>query len=155
MIPALLVAGCYSFTGASLPEHLRSIEIPTAEDNSSIGNALFREVLTQEVLRQFRNDNALVVVDESGDSRLTLSIASITDQTTAVQNGERETERRVTVSVKGVWYDAVKRRQLWDKSFQQFRVYEASQGITARDRAIEDALRAVSEDILLATVSGW
>ena len=51
----------YSFTGASVPEHLKTIAIPIADDRSGSGEPGLREDLTQTLIEKFIND----LVDKS------------------------------------------------------------------------------------------
>ena len=44
---AVSIQGCYSFSGASLPPHIKTIAIPVFEDHSGAGIAQFRSELTQ------------------------------------------------------------------------------------------------------------
>ncbi|MBT8387524.1 MAG: hypothetical protein KJO12_08955, partial [Ignavibacteria bacterium] len=59
--------GCctYSFTGASVPEHLNSIAIPIAEDRSGAGVPGLRELLTEEIINKFIEDNSLQVAERT------------------------------------------------------------------------------------------
>ena len=64
LIMLLLIAGLminftscctYSFTGSSVPEHLKSIAIPIAQDRSGAGIPGLKEMLTQELINWFIN----------------------------------------------------------------------------------------------------
>ena len=52
----------YSFTGASVPEHLKTIAIPIADDRSGSGEPGLRESLTQKLIQRFIDDNTLQVL---------------------------------------------------------------------------------------------
>jgi len=152
-----VLSGCYSFTGGSVPPHLKTISIPTAEDVSGFGDARYRELLTQRLVQNFRNDNSLVVVQERSDATLTVTLTAITDITASVTPGELERERKVTVAAKAMFMDVVKKQPVWqsEKTFSQFRVYAIADGFQGRDAAIQRTLQLISDDILLAVVSGW
>lgn len=147
--------GCYSFTGGSVPEHLKTIYVAPVNDNSGIGNPTFRELLNQNLIDKFRNDNSLQLVDSEGDAKLYVSIRSITDELSAVKQGELEKERKVTVACEAEYYDATKKITIWKKNFSNYNVYFVDNTQTARDNAIKTALEQTSDDILLAVVSGW
>lgn len=156
IVASALLPGCYSFTGASVPSHLKTLSIPTVEDRSGFGDGpRYRQVLTDLLITGFRNDNSFELEQSDADALLRVSIGSIRDETANVDAGELENERKVTVTVQARYEDQVKKFQVWDKSFPQFELYNADEGIVARDAAIELALEQISEDILLAVVSGW
>jgi outer membrane lipopolysaccharide assembly protein LptE/RlpB len=150
-----LFAGCYSFTGGSVPDHLKTISLTAVQDNSGFGNPRFRDVLTRRLLDKFRNDNTLVLVESNGDAQLQSTIIRIDDDVVSVSPGEVERERRITVSVEAEYTDYVKRKQVWKRTFSNFQVYLISQGQQAREDAVIAALQQIGEDILLAVVSGW
>jgi outer membrane lipopolysaccharide assembly protein LptE/RlpB len=150
-----LFAGCYSFTGGSVPDHLKTISLTAVQDNSGFGNPRFRDVLTRRLLDKFRNDNTLVLVESNGDAQLQSTIIRIVDEVVSVSPGEVERERRITVSVEAEYTDYVKRKQVWKRTFSNFQVYLISQGQQAREDAVIAALQQIGEDILLAVVSGW
>ena len=150
-----LFAGCYSFTGGSVPDHLKTISLTAVQDNSGFGNPRFRDVLTRRLLDKFRNDNTLVLVESNGDAQLQSNIIRINDDVVSVSPGEVERERRITVTVEAEYTDFVKRKQVWKRTFSNFQVYLISQGQQAREEAVIAALQQIGEDILLAVVSGW
>ena len=55
----------YSFTGASVPPHLKTIAIPIADDRSGSGEPGLRESLTQKLIKQFIDDNTLQVSERT------------------------------------------------------------------------------------------
>jgi hypothetical protein len=150
-----LLSGCYSFTGGTVPEHLKTISIGFASDNSGFGNPRFRDILTQRLVERFRNDNTFVLIDAGGDARLQPVITSIADATVTVSPGEVERERKMTVSIEVEYTDAVKKKTVWKRIFSNFQVYQISQGQQARESAVEAAIGQLCEDILLGVVSGW
>ncbi|NWF50447.1 MAG: LptE family protein [Ignavibacteriaceae bacterium] len=147
------VACCaYSFTGASVPEHLRTIAIPIADDRSGVGEPGLRELLTNELIRKFIDDNTLQVTEKTkADAVLECTITSLSDAPSVVTAGENVTSRRVTVSVRVVYRDLVKRKTIFEKVFTNYGDYTSG----SRRPAIEDAVNKITEDILLDTVSGW
>lgn len=148
-------AGCYSFTGGSIPEHLKTLYITTAKDESGFGNPKYKDELTNALIDNFSKDNSFTLVQSGGDAKLNVSIKSIVDIINAVNPGELETERKITITCKVEYYDAVKKKMIWTKDFSNFDIYELKNVQTARDEAISVAIKRIAEDIMLAVVSGW
>jgi hypothetical protein len=75
-------AGCpYSFTGASVPPHLKTIAIPIVEDQSGYGDPTLRDTFSQQLLSRFVNDNTLQPADRnSADSILEGVITGVRDE---------------------------------------------------------------------------
>jgi hypothetical protein len=147
--------GCYSFTGSSVPEHLKTMQIGPVGDNSGYGNPGYKDKLSQLLFEKFRNDNSFALVDRNGNAKLNASITSIRDETMTISPGELEKERKMTISCEVEYYDAVKKKQIWKKSFTNYSVYEISNAVANRQTAVEKAMDRLSDDILLAVVSGW
>lgn len=146
----------YSFTGASVPEHLKTIAIPIADDRSGSGEPGLREKLTQTLIQKFIDDNTLQVSERTkANAFLECSIVSLTDAPAIVAAGENVQSRRVTIGVKVIYRDLVKRKTVFEKTFTNYSDYPSSDPIQGRQTAIDNAIDLISEDILLDTVSGW
>jgi len=150
-------AGCpYSFTGASVPPHLKTIAIPIAEDQSGFGDATLRDQFSQQLLQRFVNDATLQPSDRSNaDSILEGVITGVKDAPVVVEGGDQVSKRRVTVTVHMTFRDLKLRKKVWDKDFTQWGDYQSGGGLTQRNDGISEALRKITEDILNETVAGW
>ena len=81
--------GCYSFTGASVPPHLKTLAIPTIEDQSTFGEPGVRERMTTDLTTLFLTDNSFQVADRgTADAMLRGVITSVTDAPAVVEQGE-------------------------------------------------------------------
>ena len=130
------LSGCYSFTGGSVPAHLRTIAIPLVDDRSGYGEPGLREQFTQDLTNLFLSDNSLQVADRStADAILEGNILAIADAPAVVQSGEQVRTRRVTVSAKFTLQDMKMRRRMWEKTFSNWGEYEpgGERMLVARD----------------------
>ena len=151
-------AGCfgcpYSFSGASVPPHLKTIAIPFAEDRSGSGEPGLRELLTEKLTQKFIDDNNLQISEKSSaDAVLECIVVSLSDVPAIVSAGENVASRRLTITVQVTFKDLIQRRTVFEKQFSNYGDY--SGGITERNSGIEEAINKISDDILLDTVSGW
>lgn len=155
----LSLAACsYSFTGASVPAHLKSIAIPVFADRSGSGEFDLGQKLTTKLTQKFIDDNTLLVANRtSANSVVEGAIVSINDAPAVVSGGETITSRRITVTVSATFKDLIKKETVFEKSFSNYSDYAIVTGdITAvRKAAIEDAIEKIAEDILLGVVSNW
>ncbi len=150
--------GCcfYSFTGASVPPHLKSIAIPVADDRSGSAESGLREMLTQKLIQKFIDDNSLQIVDRiNANSIIETAIVSYNDAPAIVTAGENITSRRITIGIKASYRDLVKKIVVFDKVFTNYANYPSSGSLIEKNRAIEEIIEKTAEDILLETVSGW
>jgi hypothetical protein len=149
------LTGCYSFTGGSVPAHLKTLSIPLADDTSGFGQPQLRETLTQLVIQNFRRENAFTLVEDRSDAAITLAITNISEATATVQQGEVERDKQVVITVNVLYEDRVKQKVLLQKPFAATIAYDISSGLQGRDAALQRALQQVANDILLGVVSGW
>ncbi len=154
----LLFYSCrYSFTGASVPPHLKTISISLFDDQSGYGRATLREELTKKVVERFIQDNTLKIADRNtANSILEGVIISVQDNPVVVGAGERVKRSRLTITVRVTFYDMVKRTKVWERTFSNWGEYELEGNIQQNlELGISQAIEKLSEDILLATVSNW
>jgi hypothetical protein len=153
-----VVAGCaYSFTGASVPPHLKTVAIPLVDDQSGFGEPGLREYFTAQLTNLFINDNSLEVADRThADSILEGTITTVQDAPAVIQPGEQVAKRRITMNARFTFQDMKLRKKVWEKSFSEWGDYDSGGGGASQRQAGEqEAVRKLTEDILLETVSGW
>ncbi len=148
--------GVYSFTGASVPEHIKTISIPIADDRSGAGEPNLRETLTQTLIQKFIDDNTLRVSERNNaNAVLECTITGFSDAPSIVSAGENVTSRRITISVLVTYRDLVQKKNIFEKTFTNYGDYDPQGSITDRTNAVTAAVDKISDDILLDTVSGW
>ncbi len=155
---AIVLSSCsYSFTGASVPPHLKTIAIPNAIDRSGSGEPNLRDDFTNELIQKFLNDNSLQVTSKTNaDALLECTIVSLTDQPVVIAGGEDVTKRRVKINVRTVYKDLVKKKKIFERTFSNYSDYNNTGDILSqRNEAIKNAIDKITEDILLGVVSDW
>lgn len=155
----LLFIGCsYSFTGSSVPTHLKTIYIPYCVDKSRSGEPTMADDFTAELIDNFRSDNSLSVAENpKSDAILECTINSISDAPTVIESGETVSSRRITIRARVIYKDFVMKKTVFDKTFSNEGDYSTTDGDVSsnRDDAIQTAIEKITEDILLAVVSDW
>lgn len=157
-----LLPGCgiYSFTGASIPSHLRTIAIPLAEDASVNTLTALDEQFTEMLLQRFVRQTRLVLEPQSDDANvvLTTRIERYANTPTSVGGGERATLNRVTLSVRAIYHDQVNGSDVFDRSFTAFEEYDPldpESGLAGEQVAADAVLRKIADDIFTAATSNW
>lgn len=149
--------GCYSFTGASVPQHWTSIAIPLFDDESGYGYAALRESVTNMLIAKFQRDNTLRLRDKGAASvEMSGVITSIeADQPIAVSQGSQAARNQLVIRATVVLHDNVQKKQAWKKTFSASADYAPSGGTAARDAGLQQAIEKLTDDILLETISAW
>ena len=152
----LLETGCYSFSGGSVPAHLKTVAIPLVDDQSGFGEPGLREQFTTALTNLFIKDNSLEVTNRTtADAILEGVLLPITDAPSAVQQGEQVSKRRITMAVRFTFQDMKLRRKIWEKTFTNWGEYGSNAGLSKRQDGLQEAMRKITEDVLQETVSGW
>jgi hypothetical protein len=155
-IAVINLIGCYSFTGASVPPHIKTIAIPLFDDQSGSGEPSLREKITNVLIEKFRQDNNLEIADKTNaDSMLEGIITSMSDQPQVVSKGETVSKRRITISIKVTYQDMKLKKKIFEKNFSGWGDFDSSEGPDDRQKAINNAIDKLSDDILQNTVSRW
>jgi hypothetical protein len=149
---ALFLSGCYSFSGSTLPSHLRTLRIRPVE------NRTLESSLPDRILRGlqdgFRSRSNLRQVNGAADAELSGTVVqySQSPQSTA---GSSVTTWRVDILFKAVFVDRVRGDTLYaDDRIPGYAYYTPDAGETeetGRARAIDALVKVVLDN----TVSAW
>jgi hypothetical protein len=149
LILTICSCGIYSFSGSTLPPHIKTVGIPLFE-NRTAEFGIDRQV-TDLLTEALRKDNTLKIADPGvSDAVLHGVIVGIREQAGQYNSDEEALDYRIYLTIK-VSFDDVKNRQtFWEVSFSDFGTYDND-----RDAGIEEAIGKISEDIINKTVSDW
>jgi len=147
----------YGFKGASPPEGIKTIFIPTFRDESGFGLPTLPEDMTKLLKQKFINDNTLEYAEKtSADGMLDCVITSVTDEALVVTGGETVSKRKVTINVKVTFTNLKKQKQIWQRDFSNWGEYDSSTGgFSKRDEGVQSATDKITDDILLEVISNW
>ncbi len=149
--------GCYSFTGSSLPVHLKTIAIPVFEDRSGAGIAQFRGDITGGISNKIEAQSALRLTPSMAraDALLEGTITSFSDAPSQLSSTtERAMTNRVTLVVQVKMVDRMKKTQLFAQSFVGFSDYRTGSAI-AQQEAMRSCVGQIIDQIFDRVVSGW
>lgn len=152
-----MLQGCYSFSGSSLPDHLKTIAIPIFEDRSGAGIAQYRGELTGGISRKLESQSPLRTIPSISlaDALLDGAIVSYSDLPSQLSSKtERAVTNRITIVVQVSMDDRVKKEQVFSQSFVGFADYPVG-NYTAQQQAIRLCLNQIIDDVFDKVVSGW
>lgn len=156
LIVLALGSSCYSFSGASLPAHLKTIGIPLATDNSGFGRSEIRQSVTDQLTQKFTREGSLQVRDKSiSDAILDVTVTKVTDDPVSVRAGDELTTKRVTIVVDATYRDVKMQKLVWERNFQQFADYPVSQSLQGFNDALLRAIDRLTDDLMLGVISNW
>jgi len=149
---AAALSGCYSFSGTTLPPHLRTVRIDPV-GNKTLESAL-ADRITQGLEEGFRSRSNLRKVNQGGDAEL---ICVLTDYSHRPQttSGSTVTSYRVDLLVSVLFVDRVKSDTLYKDDrvpgYGQYFVERGETEETGKRQAVEGLIKVVLDN----SVSGW
>lgn len=155
---AIFFESCsYSFTGASVASHLKTISIPIIKDKSGSSEPNLENNLTNELVQKFIDDNTLSIADKAkADALLECTVISLPDSPEAVSGlKEKATLRRISMSIKVIYKDLVKKKTIFERTVSEYSTYDTQNFVESRNAALLAVIDKITEDILLAVVSNW
>lgn len=153
----VILQGCYSFLGVSLPEHLHTVAVPLFDDSSQAGIAEYRERCTRRLVNSIEAQSELVVeADPSrADAVLTGAIISYADEPSQLGIAtERAVTNRITIVLKADFDDRVTREKFFSQAFVGFADYAAG-SYAAQQGAIDSAIDMAVEELFNRMISNW
>ena len=157
LLVAVSLQGCYSFTGASIPQHIKTIAIPVFEDRSGAGIAQFRSEFTRGLVDKIEAQSSLRFTPSmaSADALLEGAITSFSDVPSQLSSKtERARTNRITLAVQVTMTDRVKKKLYFTQTFVGFADYYAGNYV-AQLEAIRYSQVQVIDEIFDRVVSGW
>ena len=148
----LWLTGCYTFTGSTLPGHLKTIRVFPVEDKTL--NPELAEQLTQALIDGFQGKSSLRIVADAGHSELMVKLKSYS-HTAYNTSGASVLDYQINLGVEVQFYDKVKGKVLYqEQNLPGFATYSIQNGET-ETQGQRKAVEAVVNLILDNTVSGW
>lgn len=158
VLALLLLQGCayYSFTGASIPQHLQTVAIPLVEDVTSNSISDLGGLLTQRLTDRFVGQTRLQLATDPGqaDALLTSQINQYALQPAAVGGQNTATLNRLTITVSATYMDQAEDNQLFQRTFSSSVEYDPTDP-ASEEAAAGEVLDNIADDIFTAATSNW
>lgn len=149
---ALVLSGCYSFTGSGLPSGLRTVEIFQVVDRTRQPELADRA--TQEIVAEYRRNGALRPVDRDGQSRLDVWIGNYSHTPQTYDLSGNVSRFRVIVALETKFVDLRDESVLYE-SKQIGGAYDYDPLKETESDAKVKALQEAIRKLVANTVSGW
>ena len=154
-----LLSGCayYSFSGASIPEHLRTVAVPLAENLATGGPVGLDRILTDALVERFADRSRLQLStdEETADAVVQATIERYAVAPTAVTGDNLAALNRVSVAVRVLVTDRVEGRELLARTFTATDDFAPADGFQGEAQAAATALEQVARDAFTAATSDW
>lgn len=160
LLPLALFSACgiYSFSGATIPEHLRTVAIPLAEDRTTGGPPALDRLLTDALVERFadRSRLALEPDEDQADAVVRATIERFAIAPAAVTSDNNQAQlNRISLSVRVVFLDRVEDQERMARTFTASQDTPPSDGLQGEADAAAAALEQIARDAFTAATSDW
>jgi hypothetical protein len=146
----------YSFTGASIPEDVKTVSIKTFQNFAPLANVNLTQTLTEALKDKFISQTNLDLVINDGDLQFEGTITGYKVTAVAIQGNETAALNRLSITVKVKFVNTKNEKQDFESSFTRYADFESSQNLSSvEDALIQDINDQLTQDIFNKAVSNW
>ncbi len=122
--------GTYSFSGASIPEEMKTVSVQFFENNSTLVVPYLSQQFTEALKERIRNQSRLNIINIGNEADATFE-GRITDYSVrpvAIQGNERAGLNRITITVNVKYTNVLKPELSFEEPFQAYQEFSLNQG---------------------------
>lgn len=149
--------GTYSFSGASIPDEMKTVSVQFFENNSALVVPYLSQQFTEALKERIRNQSRLSIVRNEGDANFEGRITDYTIRPVAIQGNDRAGLNRLTVTVSVKYTNNLNPELNFEQSFQAFQEFSLNQGPiqTQEQKLLTLINRQLTEDIFNKAFANW
>jgi hypothetical protein len=160
MLMAFLLAGCsmkYSFTGASIPPEVKTINIKYFPNNASLVVPTLSQKLTEGLRDKFSSETSLQLVNDGGDLLLEGSITSYRTTPVAIQGDDQAALNRLTITIEVTYINTFDENMSFENTrFERYADYSSSSNLAdVQDVLVAEINQTLIEDVFNKAVINW
>ena len=149
--------GTYTFSGASIPEEMKTISVDFFENNSALVVPYLSQQFTDQLKERIRNQSRLSIVRTEADAGFSGRITDYSVRPVAIQGNERAGLTRITITVNVKYTNSLKPELSFEESFNASQEFSLAQSSieSQQQRLITLMNRQLSELIFNRAFANW
>lgn len=149
--------GVYTFSGASIPEEMKTISVQFFENNAILVVPYLSSQFTEALKERIRNQSRLSIERGEADANFEGRITDYTVRPVAIQGNERAGLTRITVTVNVKYTNSLKPELSFEESFSASQEFSLNQGPleSQQQKLITLINRQLSELIFNKAFANW
>ncbi len=146
----------YSFTGASIPENVKTVSVQTFQNFASLANVNLTQTFSEALKNKFISLTNLELVVDEGDLQFDGAITDYRVIPIAIQGDQTAALNRLTITVKVNFVNLKDEKQSFESSFTRYADFDSSKNLSdVEDLLIKDINDQLTQDIFNKAVSNW
>ncbi len=149
--------GTYTFSGASIPEEMKTISIQFFENNATLVVPYLSSQFTEALKERIRNQSRLSIIRTEADANFEGRISDYSVRPVAIQGNERAGLNRITVTVNVKYTNVLKPELSFEEPFQAFQEFSLTSGpLQAQEQKLIQLInRQLTELIFNRAFANW
>ncbi|MEZ5082607.1 MAG: LptE family protein [Bacteroidales bacterium] len=156
---AVVLSACsvnYSFTGASIPVEVKTINILYFTNNASLVEPTLSQKLTDAFRDKFTSETNLVLVNDGGDLILEGSITRYFTQPVSLTAEDQSALNRLSITIDVTYTDTFDDKKSFESSFTRYEDYSSTTNLASvQDQLIDEINKMLVEDVFNKAVINW
>lgn len=151
----LVSCGIYTFSGASIPPDMKSVNVVFFDNNAPIVEPTLSQSFTEELKNRIRTQSSLNVVRGESDAIFEGRITDYSIKPVAVTGNDIAESTRLTITVNVKYTNILNPELSFEQAFSRFQEIKGSD-IQAQERVmIREINRQLTEDIFNRAFANW
>lgn len=155
-----LFAGCsvnYSFTGASIPPEVKSINIKYFPNNAPLVEPTLSQKFTDGLRDKFTSETSLMLVNDGGDLIMEGAITGYRTTPVAIQGNDQAALNRLTITIEVTYINTLDENMSFENTnFTRYADYSSSRNLVeVQEALVEEINQMLIEDVFNKAVINW
>ncbi len=154
----LALSGCkaYSFTGATIPPDVKTVQVELFQNRAANGPASLSQVFTDRLKQKMQVEANLRQVSTDGDIQFTGAVTGYVFTSDAPVAGATSGLNKLTITVQVHYVNTKNEKDTWDQSFSRYAQYSSTEELTSvEDRLINEISTQLVDDIFQKALIPW
>ncbi len=146
----------YSFTGASIPEDVKTVSVKTFQNFAPLTNPNYPQLFTEALKDIFLSQTNLSLVGTNGDLQFEGGVTNYKITSVAIQGNETAALNRLSITVNVKFTNTKDNIQSYESKFTRFADFSSSSSLSAvEDELMKEINTQITQDVFNQAVSNW
>ena len=147
----------YSFTGASIPPEVKTINIKYFPNNAPLVEPTLSQTLTDGLRDKFSSETSLALVNDGGDLLMEGAIIGYRTTPVAIQGDDQAALNRLKIVVEVTYINTFNENMSFENTkFERYADYSSSQNLSeVQEALVAEISQMLIEDIFNKAVINW
>ena len=154
----ILINGCgiYSFSGASIPENAKTININYIKNNADLIQPNLSNLLTESLMSKCQAETGLTITNKSSDLLFSGEITRYEVQPISIQDNEIAAQNRLTISLKINYINNLDSSLSFEKNFTDYVDFDSGSILSEIEEELSIVIvNNLVEDIFNSAFMNW